>query len=323
MHTLFDFQLSDFRRRLIVASMQPRVRYLRKWQACASSFYAGNLCRALVPLRYSADWRSLGFLVLLCGLFCVQWSGMARHWLLLTASCVLAFIACIIKHNHIHCRTFASHYWNRTFESVLGFCTGQSTAAIIPVHNERHHAQYHTEQDFVRSSLVNFQKNWLNLVVFPFAVVRLVHRAKTSDLARWKKEKPRLYRRVQRERAALFVFIAVLLLLNWRATLIYFGVPWVFAQWAIVTINLLQHQDCDHGSIFDHSRNITGTFINWLFLNNGFHTAHHLRPAKHWSRLPEFHREQVEPRMRAELNHRSMFVCIWKQFFCVAERRGR
>jgi len=274
-------------------------------------------------LRYSADWRSLGFLFLLSGLYWVQWSGLARHWSLLPATCLLAFIAFIIKHNHIHCRTFTSRSWNRAFEFVLSACTGQSTAAIIPVHNERHHAQYHTEQDFVRSSLVNFKLNWLNLMVFPFAVVRLVHRTKSSDISRWREEKPMLYRRVQQERGVLFVFIAVILLLDWQATLIYFGVPWLFGQWGIVTINLLQHQDCDHASVFDHSRNITGVFINWLFLNNGFHTAHHLRPATHWSRLPEFHREHVEPNMRSELNHRSMLVCIWKQFLCVGERQGR
>ena len=120
---------------------------------------------------------------------------------------------------------------------------------------------------------------------------------------------------MRRERAAVLLFLAVLLVLNWRATLLYFGVPWIFGQWGIVTINLLQHQGCDQGSDFDHSRNITGGFANWLFLNNGFHTAHHLRPAMHWSRLPEFHRENVEPRMCSGLNHRSLLACVWKQFF--------
>jgi beta-carotene hydroxylase len=270
---------------------------------------------ALVPLRYSADWRSVFFLTLLGVLFLVQWIGWLRHWSLLLLTCLLAFVACIIKHNHIHCPTFVSHRWNRAFECLLGFCTGQSTAVIIPVHNERHHARNHTDQDFVRSSLVQFRRNWLNLLVFPFVVVRLVYRNKSADLRRWRVEKPQLYRRVQIERLIVLGFIALLLLMNWRATLIYFGVPWLFAQWGIVTINLLQHQDCDHDSTYDHSRNITGPFANWLFLNNGFHTAHHLRPTLHWSRLREFHHLHVEPNMRPELNHRFLIVSVWKQFF--------
>jgi hypothetical protein len=42
----------------------------------------------------------------------------------------------------------------------------------------------------------------------------------------------------------------------------------------------------------------------------------------HWSRLPAFHREHVAPRMRPDLNHRSLFLCIWKQFFN-GEVKGR
>jgi len=249
----------------------------------------------------------------------VQWSGFARHWALLLLTCALAFVACVIKHNHIHCRTFANQYWNRAFEFVLGFCTGQSTAAIISVHNERHHSQTESEEDLVRSSVVNFRQNWLNLIVFPFAVVRLVHQTKSSDFSRWQKGKPELYRRLQQERAAVIVFFLALVVLNWQATLIYFGIPWLFGQWGIVTINLLQHQGCDHGSVYNHSRNITGGFINWLFLNNGFHTAHHLRPGLHWSRLPDLHR-YVEPEICSEFNHRSLLGCIWTQFFCMPGR---
>lgn len=271
----------------------------------------------IIPLRQAADWRSLFFLACLGGLFFIQWTGLFRSWILLPVTGLLAFIACIIKHNHIHCRTFTRPGWNRAFDLVLSFCTGQSTAAIIPVHNERHHAQNHTKHDFVRSSLVHFRWNWLNFLAFPFVVVRLVHQNKNADFARWRAEKPALYRRVQWERALVFVFIATLLILNWRATLLYLGVPWLFAQWGIVTINLLQHQGCEHDSAHDHSRNITGRMNNWFFLNNGFHTAHHLRPALHWSLLPEFHRREIAPHMRPELNHRSMMVCIWKQFFSV------
>jgi beta-carotene hydroxylase len=274
----------------------------------------------LIPLRYTADWRSLFFLALLGVLFLVQWTGLLRHWTLLPATCFLAFIACIIKHNHIHCQTFTNRRWNRALDFFLGAATGQSTAAIIPVHNERHHAQNHTEHDLVRSSLVNFRWNWLNLLAFPFAVVWRVHQTKNSDLARWRAEKPALYRHVQWERAFVLVFVLTLLILDWQATLLYFGIPWLFAQWGIVTINLLQHQDCDHDSAHDHSRNITGRLINWFFLNNGFHTAHHLRPALHWSLVPEFHRQHIAPNMRPELNHRSLLVCAWKQFFSAARR---
>ena len=270
---------------------------------------------ALFPLRYSSDIRSLAFLLFLITLFAAQWSGHLRHWTVLLTTCVFAFVACVIKHNHIHCRTFRTHPWNRAFEYLLGLCTGHPTSAIISIHNERHHGRYHSDEDCVRSSIVRFRSNWLNLICFPFVAISLVHSKKPADLRRWKIEKPDLYHGLIRERFVIAAFIISLLLLDWRATITYVGVPWLFGQWGIVTINLLQHQDCAHDSSHDHSRNITGRFINWLFLNNGFHTAHHLRPALHWSVLPEFHRNEIAPHIRSDLNESSLAVAIWKQFF--------
>ena len=273
-----------------------------------------------VPLRHAADGRSLGLLALHLALLFTQWTGSCRHWSLLLVSCGLAFVACVIKHNHIHCRTFARRGWNRALEFLLALGTGQSTAAIIPVHNERHHAHPHSDADCVRSSLVNFRWNWVNLLVFPFVVVRLVRRCRPHDQQRWRRERPELLRRLRRERLMFWTVAALLLAADWRATLIYCGVPWIFGQWGIVTINLLQHQDCDPASAYDHSRNVTGRVGNWLFLNNGFHTAHHLRPALHWSRLPEFHHTHVKPRMRPELDEASLVLAVWRQFFSPAGR---
>ncbi len=156
--------------RTIVGFMQvslPIGRSRQRWE----SFHARGAAHALIPLRHSADWRSLVFLTVLVILFFVPWTGSFRHWWLMPVTCVLAFIACVIKHNHIHCRTFSGRSWNRMFDYLLGLCTGQPTTAIIPVHNERHHAQNHSDQDCVRSTTVNFRKNWLNLILFPIVAV--------------------------------------------------------------------------------------------------------------------------------------------------------
>lgn len=269
----------------------------------------------LVPLRHRADWRSLFFLMLLAALFATQWTGWLRHWALVPPTCLLAFFACVIKHNHVHCRTFSHRGWNRGFGHVLGLLTGHPTTAIITAHNVRHHQHNNTALDWVRCSLVKFRWNWLNLILFPFVSVVRMRRDKSSDLRQWRRTRPALFRQAIAERAVLYAFILVLVTLDWKATLVYLGVPWLFAQWALVTINLLQHQDCDPSSEFDHSRNITGSFINWFFLNNGFHTVHHIRPSLHWSFLPEFHRASIESRMRSHLNHRSLLAACWRQFF--------
>ncbi len=268
-----------------------------------------------VPLRYREDRRSLAFLAALAVLLAVQWTGAARHGGLSAAACLLAFVACVIKHNHNHCRTFRDERWNRALEQALGLLTGHPTSAIITAHNVRHHGANQSADDWVRASLVGFRHNWLNLLVFPFVSVATMRAAKASDLARWRRERPALYRRALAERLVLYGSLSALVLADWRSTLVYLGGPWLFGQWAIVTINLLQHQDCDPASEVDHSRNVTGRLVNWLVLNNGFHGAHHLRPALHWSRLPEFHRVRVAPRLSPELDERSLLRAAWRQFF--------
>jgi beta-carotene hydroxylase len=141
-----------------------------------------------------------------------------------------------------------------------------------------------------------------------------VRREKQGDFPEVRGCHPAIYRQAVAERVVLYTVLGALLVLDWRATLGVVVVPWLFGQWGIVTINLLQHQGCAPASRYDHSRNVTGRLINWFVLNNGFHTAHHLRPSLHWSRLPAFHREVVVPRMRPELSQRSMLAAAWRQF---------
>lgn len=274
----------------------------------------------LLPLRSPADRRALVFLALLYGLYAAQWLGWRRHVTLWLATAVLAFVACIVKHNHVHCRTFRNRRWNVALDLALGLATGHPTSGIITPHNVRHHAQNQTRRDWVRASLVRFRRNWLNLLAFAFVSVWTMRREKPSDLARWRRERPGLYRRAIAERIVLYGALAALLALDWAATLAHVVGPWLAAQWALVTINLLQHQDCDPASELDHSRNVTGRLINWLFLNNGYHTAHHLRPALHWSLLPALHRAHVAPRIRPGLTERSLAVAVWRQFVVAAPR---
>jgi fatty acid desaturase len=270
--------------------------------------------RDLLPLRHGADWRTLLFLAALTVLLVGRWTGWLQHGLWLAAACPLAFIACVIKHNHVHCRTFRSRWLNAAFGHVLSLLTGHPTTAIITAHNVRHHRYNNSDRDWVRCSLVGFRWNWVNFLAFPFVSVAAMRAEKTSDLPGWRRRRPSLYRQALAERAVLYPVVGALTLADWQATLHALVVPWLFGQWGIVTINLLQHQGCDAASRYDHSRNVTGALVNWFVLNNGFHTAHHLRPSLHWSELPQYHRRVVEPSIQPGLTQRSLLLAIWNQF---------
>jgi beta-carotene hydroxylase len=270
-------------------------------KCCSSMKYSSLFPR----LRYRADWRTLGFVILALVLLGGGWSGWLRTPITVVASWMMAFVCCIMAHNHMHQPIFSGRLWNRLFQLVLMFGSGQPPTGIITAHNERHHVHPDSTDDFVRTSLVGSRWNFVNLLMFPFLSIAAMMREKPNDLKCWKISRPRLYRQAVLERTVFYGVLSVLVLVDWRATLLFLVMPWLGAQLMLVGVNLLQHQDCDIRSEYDHSRNVTGVLVNWMLLNNGFHTAHHLRPSLHWSLLPDFHRNHVMPRMNPALDHRT------------------
>jgi fatty acid desaturase len=266
------------------------------------------------PLRYRADLRTLMFLSAFNTLLAVQWLNLVHGIPWLAASYLLAVVALVVKHNHMHSPTFRGAAWNRCFELWLSVLTAHPCSGIITSHNELHHGKNNSEDDFVRCSLVRYRSNLLNLLAFFFASISAMYENKPADLDKWHDEQPRLYRQAVAERILTYGSIFVLLLLDWRATITYCVGPWLFGQWFLVTINLLQHQDCDFESQLNHSRNITGRVTNWVLLNNGYHTAHHMFPAAHWSKLRIIHDRAIAPRLKSDLIERSLLLSIWRRF---------
>ena len=273
-------------------------------------------------LRYQADWRSLFFLTLLTFCFVVEWTGFWRSWHLWLLSCFLTIIACNVKHNHMHCRTFHSVALNTFLNFWLGFCTGTTTTEILTEHNERHHGHINEEVDYVRATLVNFRSQILNvLFFFPTAFVRL-KLTKPSDLKRWRRSNRRLFWQSLSEKIILYSAVVVLLILDWKSTVLFPVLPWINGQWWLFTFGLFQHQDMDGHSPYNNSRNITSFWFNWFYINIGFHSAHHLRPGVHWSLLPELHRREIAPHLDPRLEEKSMASFYWN-WFLGKHRSGR
>jgi fatty acid desaturase len=266
------------------------------------------------PLRYTADLRTLMFVGAFNVLLAVQWLHIARGAGFALLTYLLAVVTLVVKHNHMHSPTFRRLAWNSAFEVWLSVLTAHPCSGIITSHNVLHHGKNNTEADFVRCSLVRYRSNLLNFLAFFFASVAAMYRNKPADLHAWRQAKPGLYLQAVVERILTYGSILLLLVLDWRATLTYCLGPWLFGQWFLVTINLLQHQDCDFESPINHSRNITGRFANWLLLNNGYHTAHHMFPSAHWSKLGIIHERVIAPRLASALDERSLWLCIWRRF---------
>ena len=69
--------------------------------------------------------------------------------------------------------------------------------------------------------------------------------------------------------------------------------PALFASWAMMFINYVQHVGCDSTSKNNHSRNFVGSWENWFVFDAGLHTVHHENPGVHWSAYRELHRQRA------------------------------
>jgi beta-carotene hydroxylase len=262
-------------------------------------------------LRHSADCRSLVLLALLVSGYLGHWfGGSGAHWLLIP--CVLlAISACVVKHNHIHHATFQNPLLNRAFNVWLAILTGTSTTGIRIAHNQRHHRNSQSPEDFVRCSLVQ-QKSAFSALLsfFPLVVLQTWAHAEQDAMSMRRKSAP-LRALLRLERMLLWSFVVVALILDWQQFLWVFPVPWLVSQWFLVTINLLQHDGLETGDPLLESRNVVGLCSNWIFLNNGYHTAHHLRPALHWSLLRSYHDRELASRLPDQLVAKSLVALLF------------
>ncbi len=120
-----------------------------------------------------------------------------------------------------------------------------------------------------------------------------------------------LQKNLTRERVALGVYTLTLVIANPGHAFCFAILPWTLANACLVAINLFQHHACDPASKYGNSRNFVGPVLNWFLVNNGYHTAHHLEPARHWSALPAAH-ARIADQIPAHLNEPSLPRYLWR-----------
>lgn len=217
---------------------------------------------------------------------------------------VLSFSAWAIIHNHIHVRTFRARWLNDVGSMLISLTVGHPATGLVLTHNMNHHVHIGGERDWSRPA--NAGRGWGGWRLVRYAVVTPVQMARGRAAADAPKLPPVLHRQRARERWLVYSFVACALVVQ-PSTFLVFTLPiWIAGSLIFLGINLLQHDACEPGTEIAHSRDFTGRFINFLFFNGGYHTAHHNRPGLHWSQLPDEHARTLATRGRPDLESPSL-----------------
>jgi fatty acid desaturase len=272
-------------------------------------------------LRHGADVRVLGFAVMHVAIVaavvaCVR-DGMAlgsvAAWCV-PALAASAFIQLISTHNAMHTPVFWNKRANRVWQCVLSLCIGYPVSVYVPVHNLSHHLGLQTPRDILRTTEVRHRWNLWNLVHHMAMGTVHLHVLHFAYCAEMRKSRPRWFTQVMWEAAAVVAFFAAIIALAGPWALVLVWGPNIIGQLLMVGFGYVQHDGCDHESEYNHSRNFLSPIFNWFICDNGYHTAHHCKPATHWSKGKAAHFAEVVPHMHLALDEKSLIRYMWRTF---------
>jgi fatty acid desaturase len=187
-------------------------------------------------------------------------------------------------HNHHHLNTFRRPALNRAFEVVMFLQLGMLPYVYTLHHNLGHHRHY---LDQARDSNRWRRRDGAIMRSWEFAWVLAVNIYPTA--CRIGRDHPTIYRRFRRMACVCAGVVAALLAVDPVNALLVFILPMPIALLMQAQATYYQHAGLKAHDAWHASRSATARFYNFRTFNLGYHTAHHLRPALHWSKLPAFH----------------------------------
>jgi fatty acid desaturase len=276
------------------------------------------------PRNYG-DYRSLVWVATAIALVAAQFSNPNLVIYLSPISCYLAIACGTIAHNHNHRATFKSRRFNNGFGHLLTFFYGYPTLMWIPTHSMNHHHYVNRPGDATATWRYTNKHNLWVALTYPLVSGYFQSIPIREYINKVKDQKPSLYSRIRFQYAlwiGAYVAMGILAgalyhrqqtglgLYVWFFSVI---LPAIVSSTTIMFFNFIQHVHTDAWSDHDHSRNFTGRIFNFLFFNNGYHTAHHNDPALHWTELPLAHANIVNT-INPKLNERNLVWFMFRQY---------
>ncbi|EME39470.1 hypothetical protein DOTSEDRAFT_75217 [Dothistroma septosporum NZE10] len=195
----------------------------------------------------------------------------------------------LMMHNHIHNNGVLAKKWkwfDSVFPYVLEPLLGHTWDSYYYHHVKHHHVESNGPGDL--STTIRYQRD---------DVLHFLHYFARFLLFIWlelplyfiRKGKTNLAVRAFIGEASSYVFIYMMTKLNPRASTFVFLLPFAVLRFALMVGNWGQHalvDEVDPSSDFRTSVTMIDVMSNRVCFNDGYHTAHHLNPLRHWRDQP-------------------------------------
>lgn len=255
-------------------------------------------------VRYRAD-RAAVALVLAVFFIQVTLFFLSEGWTTWLAMLALlpAQVSCgAICHNHHHVNTFRKRPLNRVFECVLYLQTGTSPFSWTLHHNIGHHKLYldpTRDPSPWQQADGSLMPRWRYVLINTLMIYPEIHRIGQQH--------PMLYRRFLKMLVIANLPLVAAFAFDPRNALIIFLIPMVAMLFMLLDNTYGQHAGTGFEDHFHASRNVELKRYNLPSWNLGYHTAHHMLPGLHWSKLPALH-TQIRHRIPDELIANHIFL---------------
>ncbi|MFW5920518.1 MAG: fatty acid desaturase family protein [Polyangiales bacterium] len=290
-------------------------------------------------LRYIKDERDLPFvhliaqisLVLLPFAVALYVPGVFRWWLgalYLVVNFVFFFDRFILMlHNTSHRSLFRKRHrrLNALIPWALGPLFGQTPDTYFAHHIGMHHPEENLEQDlsstmsYRRDSFLQFLAYWARFFFAGLFELSMYH----ARRRRWK-----LFRMTVVGELAWWGAMALLLWVDWQATLIVLVIPFAAARFLMMAGNWAQHAFIDPAepaNKYKASIVCINTRYNRRCFNDGYHVGHHVKPNRHWTEMPEDFERDIERYVEADAvvfegidYFQIWWLLMWKRFDALA-----
>lgn len=256
-------------------------------------------------LRHRSDFPAVLLVILVA---CVQlyvFFVIESHWAAIGCVALLLSVQVssgAICHNHHHVNTFRIKWLNRLYESVLYLQTGTSPFSWTIHHNIGHHRHY---LDPHQDPAPWKHKNGQMMTRLYFDIVNAARIY--PQIMHIGRKHPHVYQKFKRMWVLANLPLLALLLIDPTRTLIVFIAPMILLLVLLLDNTWGQHAGTGLDNHFEASRNVELPLYNLTSWNLGYHTAHHMLPGLHWSKLPELH-ERIKGHIPEHLITDTLFL---------------